>query len=411
MALATRCPHCETIFRVASDQLKLRAGLVRCGTCKEIFNGIENLQHPEIEGPLATSPAETRKAPETSKAYSKSAADVAMPGKSLEADEIAQQNDQSDDDDVSEPAFGTTLDEPPAVVERDFAANSQEKPDENAGDKPDFSYSNDVSKLKDNADTVILDQDANGHQEGDLGLEHDVESDENPPTNIAIATEKEHEDREQSELPEKVEEASIQNAVINPGTILIPSFENPTPVATSSTEDLPDFVKRGRNKLGRARLTRVVLRIALLIFLVCLAAQVLYAFRSTLAASFPQMRQSLENACQLLGCRVALPMQIDAISIESSDFQPITGNREQFALYVLLRNRSTTVQVWPDIELTLTDTNDKPMASRIIVPKEYLLANRNEKDGFSAGAEQSIKLYFSLPQLKAAGYRVYLFYP
>ena len=47
MALATRCPHCQTAFRVASDQLKLRAGLVRCGTCKEIFNGIENLLHPD----------------------------------------------------------------------------------------------------------------------------------------------------------------------------------------------------------------------------------------------------------------------------------------------------------------------------------------------------------------------------
>src|SRR3712207_6222700 len=43
MALATQCPHCQTTFRVAHDQLKLRAGLVRCGACKQIFNGIENL--------------------------------------------------------------------------------------------------------------------------------------------------------------------------------------------------------------------------------------------------------------------------------------------------------------------------------------------------------------------------------
>jgi predicted Zn finger-like uncharacterized protein len=28
MALATRCPHCQTTFRVANDQLKLHAGLV-----------------------------------------------------------------------------------------------------------------------------------------------------------------------------------------------------------------------------------------------------------------------------------------------------------------------------------------------------------------------------------------------
>jgi predicted Zn finger-like uncharacterized protein len=39
MALATRCPHCHTTFRVAADQLKLRGGIVRCGTCQQVFDG------------------------------------------------------------------------------------------------------------------------------------------------------------------------------------------------------------------------------------------------------------------------------------------------------------------------------------------------------------------------------------
>lgn len=43
MALATRCPHCQTAFKVANDQLKLHAGLVRCGSCQQTFNGVENL--------------------------------------------------------------------------------------------------------------------------------------------------------------------------------------------------------------------------------------------------------------------------------------------------------------------------------------------------------------------------------
>ncbi|MFZ6820109.1 DUF3426 domain-containing protein [Undibacterium sp. Ji22W] len=46
MALATQCPHCYTSFRVANDQLKLHAGLVRCGSCKRTFNGIEYLLAP-----------------------------------------------------------------------------------------------------------------------------------------------------------------------------------------------------------------------------------------------------------------------------------------------------------------------------------------------------------------------------
>lgn len=38
-ALATRCPHCQTYFRVTPQQLSLRDGMVRCGACRKIFNG------------------------------------------------------------------------------------------------------------------------------------------------------------------------------------------------------------------------------------------------------------------------------------------------------------------------------------------------------------------------------------
>ncbi|MCD6026825.1 MAG: hypothetical protein K0R08_1344 [Solimicrobium sp.] len=43
MLLATKCPHCSTTFKVANDQLKLQAGLVRCGICQQVFNGIDHL--------------------------------------------------------------------------------------------------------------------------------------------------------------------------------------------------------------------------------------------------------------------------------------------------------------------------------------------------------------------------------
>ena len=43
--LATRCPHCQTRFRVTPPQLELREGMVRCGACRESFNGREHLLH------------------------------------------------------------------------------------------------------------------------------------------------------------------------------------------------------------------------------------------------------------------------------------------------------------------------------------------------------------------------------
>ncbi len=44
----TQCPHCSAKFRVRSEQVKLHAGLVRCGACRGIFDAIEHL----IEGSL-----------------------------------------------------------------------------------------------------------------------------------------------------------------------------------------------------------------------------------------------------------------------------------------------------------------------------------------------------------------------
>lgn len=41
--MLTRCPACDTAFRVTPEQLKLRAGRVRCGHCQAVFNALETL--------------------------------------------------------------------------------------------------------------------------------------------------------------------------------------------------------------------------------------------------------------------------------------------------------------------------------------------------------------------------------
>lgn len=39
----TRCPGCKTIFRVTPQQLALKAGQVRCGHCRTVFDGTREL--------------------------------------------------------------------------------------------------------------------------------------------------------------------------------------------------------------------------------------------------------------------------------------------------------------------------------------------------------------------------------
>ena len=48
--MRTRCPDCQTIFRVTPEQLKARAGKVRCGHCQSVFNALDSLLDEETTG-------------------------------------------------------------------------------------------------------------------------------------------------------------------------------------------------------------------------------------------------------------------------------------------------------------------------------------------------------------------------
>jgi len=48
-AAVTRCPQCGTAFRAFEEQLAARGGLVRCGKCASVFNGIAHRVEDDAE--------------------------------------------------------------------------------------------------------------------------------------------------------------------------------------------------------------------------------------------------------------------------------------------------------------------------------------------------------------------------
>jgi predicted Zn finger-like uncharacterized protein len=57
--LFTRCPECDTTFRVTDDTLKKASGQVRCGRCASVFNAYSELHDPAAKSfePVPSPPA------------------------------------------------------------------------------------------------------------------------------------------------------------------------------------------------------------------------------------------------------------------------------------------------------------------------------------------------------------------
>lgn len=173
--------------------------------------------------------------------------------------------------------------------------------------------------------------------------------------------------------------------------------------------DEPGFVKQGRRRQRIGKALRILMGVGSLALLGALLGQGVMTFRNQLAAQLPQLKPALTSACAMLGCRIELPAQIDAISVEGSELQ--TLSEAAFSYATVLHNQSSIAQAWPNIELTLDDGADKTLLRRVILPREYLPPTVDLSKGFPPHSEQAVRIYFELAQLKASGYHIAIFYP
>jgi len=140
-------------------------------------------------------------------------------------------------------------------------------------------------------------------------------------------------------------------------------------------------------------------------------AQALYFYRVELAAQLPGLKHALVAACKWAACTVDLPRQAELMSIESSELESDQALSNLVTLRALLHNRAPYAQAYPHLELTLTDLQDIAIARRVFQPKEYLKASDDMSKGIAANRELALTLRIDTADLKAAGYRLFLFYP
>jgi predicted Zn finger-like uncharacterized protein len=198
-------------------------------------------------------------------------------------------------------------------------------------------------------------------------------------------------------VPQSPAAAVEQKAIPSAAPVYAPAAPQPEPAAEAWFEQPKKF-----------RAWPLVVGSVILLLLV--AAQALYFFRVEIAARLPGVKPALVAACAKLQCSVPLPRNADLMSIEYSELQADPAHANIIVLAATLRNHAPYAQAYPNLELTLNDIDDRPVARRTFYPQDYLTSGEQESLGLAAGRELNVKINLDITDLKAAGYRLFLAY-
>lgn len=137
-----------------------------------------------------------------------------------------------------------------------------------------------------------------------------------------------------------------------------------------------------------------------------LVAQVAIEYRDLAAARFTGARPALEQACAWLGCSIGPAHVIDGLVVESSGLVRVEKS-DVYKFSVALRNRAALEVALPAVELSLTDSQGKLVARRVL-PMSELGVNQAT---LAAGRELALSATLQAATAPVAGYTIELFYP
>jgi predicted Zn finger-like uncharacterized protein len=149
--------------------------------------------------------------------------------------------------------------------------------------------------------------------------------------------------------------------------------------------------------------------ISLLLLLVFIGLSV-YFLRGKIASEYPQLKPALERICKKLNCTIDLPKNLGLISIGNSDMQEDDDYQAVINLSSSLQNNATYSQAYPNIELTLTDSDDTPVIKKLIKPKDYLVSKKKLAQGLAPHEIANIKIALRVDEASVASYRILLLY-
>ncbi|VVP37270.1 hypothetical protein PS850_04713 [Pseudomonas fluorescens] len=362
-SFVTQCPHCQTSFRVSHAQLSVARGVVRCGSCLQVFNAAKQLLEQRA-GKEAVTPAAWAivepPAPRTISQKQWSAAEMDLD--SLDLDEELARLEQReiqpttefgrhrenglsarrdsvehDDEPWSDSLFSESAADRAQAVEAN-QRGTQPEPGKHSRTEPSFSL--EPVDLDDEPQVPQLRLD----DPLDVPLRHDRLSATDAPDDDLPPIAPLRKRHERSESTERVE--ALQDLTDDPMQL--------------------DWQKR-RSPWGR----RLFWLLLVLLGAAALAGQYI-AYHFDEMARQDQYRPWFQLVCPQIGCTV--PSKVDIAKIKSSNLVVRSHPDFSGALVVdaIIYNRAPFSQPFPLLELRFADLNGHLIASRRFKPGEYL---------------------------------------
>ena len=419
----TQCPNCQTRFRLSAEHLAAADGQVRCGRCRHIFNARDKLEDdPTLAQPATPEPEPT---PPPAPAPAPAAASATAPWHdepSNEAERLAQAMQQAKSGDWEEPK----------LADSDALETADSNADDFALDLPDFGPLPDFDTLSSVQDAAAVPPENPADE---------AATDEKTPADTDQPADEDSFEALLSDAALQQEDASRAAAAQHDDVAAdaLPAFSalDDAPSATTKAEDesplgqsaaaaaaaaafaataahIDDSPATARPAAKEDRGFRLPLWLWLagvLIALVALAAQLVYLFRTEIAAEVPGARAPLVASCQVLGCTVPLPQKPGFLRTEWSEMSFIPDQPQLVQLGATLKNHAPYPVAWPYLELTLKDGEEHPLAKKVFAPQDYLTPEQLKLGQFNSNTEIKMQLQIDIGSLRTQGYSLLWFYP
>ncbi|MDB5888661.1 MAG: family finger-like protein [Rhodocyclales bacterium] len=384
--LITRCPNCETTFRVRMEQLNLRGGRVRCGHCHVPFSALSSLEElPEETATTLISPAPAAQPTVMAPAP----IDVPPPPPAI---------------DPSDPIAPIDLPPTPPVlprrhVEEGMHAAMPTSPSD-AGSDLDFDIE-DIEQAGAQAAVAVHENEA--PQTVVEPSKATMEREPEERIEMGSADDDAAEFDREFERNLDASESEIDDVGIDD------SDEMPQLHTIFLDEDIPPgaIVNEVATR-AKTRRTLIMGNVLLLLTGVLLSA---YVLRVELTRFYPGLRAPLEQACSYFACDVPYPRDADEVRLVDSDLTQAdkSTNQGTYHLAVTVRNHARYPVAWPQMEITLTDRFERALTRRVLEPKEWLPANAAQSPAFEAQGEITSQIALSSDS-QVVGYRLGVFY-